>query len=50
MEENLNTQEVVTKRVEKQAPPQRVVKSFKGEWYNLDSIFGNEWARFFYLL
>lgn len=25
-------------------------KTYKGEWYTINSILGNEWARFFYLL
>ena len=28
----------------------RVVKTYKGEWYTVNSLFGNDWARFFYLL
>ena len=25
-------------------------KTYKGDWYTINSILGNEWARFFYLL
>ena len=25
-------------------------KTYKGEWYTVNSVLGNEWARFFYLL
>lgn len=28
----------------------REVKTYKGEWYTINSILGNDWARFFYLL
>ena len=28
----------------------RKIKTYKGEWYTVNSIFGNDWARFFYLL
>ena len=26
------------------------IKTYKGEWYTVNSILGNDWARFFYLL
>lgn len=26
------------------------VKTYKGDWYTINSILGNDWARFFYLL
>lgn len=26
------------------------VKTYKGDWYTVNSLFGNDWARFFYLL
>ena len=29
---------------------QRKVKTYKGEWYTINSIFGNDWAIFFALL
>lgn len=29
---------------------QRRIKTYKDEWYTVNSIFGNDWARFFYLL
>lgn len=25
-------------------------KTYKGEWYTVNSILGNDWARFYYLL
>ena len=28
----------------------RKIKTYKGEWYTINSILGNDWARFFYLL
>lgn len=28
----------------------RKVKTYKGDWYTINSILGNDWARFFYLL
>lgn len=28
----------------------RKEKTYKGEWYTVNSLFGNDWARFFYLL
>lgn len=28
----------------------RKEKTYKGEWYTVNSIFGNDWARWFYLL
>lgn len=28
----------------------RKEKTYKGDWYTINSILGNEWARFFYLL
>lgn len=31
-------------------PIPRVVKTYKDEWYTINSILGNNWARFFYLL
>lgn len=31
-------------------PIPRVVKTYKDEWYTINSILGNDWARFFYLL
>ena len=27
-----------------------LAKTYKGEWYTINSILGNDWARFFYLL
>lgn len=29
---------------------ERLAKTYKGEWYTINSILGNDWARFFYLL
>ena len=29
---------------------ERKVKTYKGDWYSINSILGNDWARFFYLL
>lgn len=29
---------------------ERIIKTYKGEWYTVNSILGNDWARFFYLL
>ena len=29
---------------------ERIIKTYKGEWYTVNSIFGNDWARFYYLL
>lgn len=29
---------------------ERKQKTYKGEWYTINSILGNDWARFFYLL
>lgn len=29
---------------------QRRIKTYKDEWYTVNSILGNDWARFFYLL
>lgn len=29
---------------------QRRIKTYKDEWYTINSILGNDWARFFYLL
>lgn len=29
---------------------ERLIKTYKGEWYTVNSILGNDWARFFYLL
>lgn len=29
---------------------QRKIKTYKDEWYTINSILGNNWARFFYLL
>ena len=29
---------------------QRKIKTYKDEWYTINSILGNDWARFFYLL
>lgn len=29
---------------------ERIAKTYKGEWYTINSILGNDWARFFYLL
>ena len=26
------------------------IKTYKGDWYTINSILGNDWARFFYLL
>ena len=28
----------------------RKIKTYKDEWYSVNSIFGNDWARFYYLL
>ena len=28
----------------------RKTKTYKDEWYTVNSILGNDWARFFYLL
>lgn len=48
MEEN--SKEVMTRQVDKKAPPPRVVKTFKGEWYTLRSVLGVTWAKIIYLL
>ena len=32
------------------ADNKRKIKTYKGEWYAVNSILGNDWARFFYLL
>lgn len=29
---------------------ERLIKTYKGEWYSINSILGNDWARCFYLL
>lgn len=29
---------------------ERKIKTYKGDWYSINSILGNDWARFFYLL
>lgn len=29
---------------------EKLIKTYKGEWYTINSILGNDWARFFYLL
>lgn len=29
---------------------ERQIKTYKGDWYSINSILGNNWARFFYLL
>lgn len=29
---------------------QRKIKTYKDEWYTVNSLFGNDWARFYYLL
>ena len=29
---------------------ERKIKTYKGEWYTINSIFGNDWAIFFALL
>ena len=29
---------------------ERIIKTYKGDWYSINSILGNDWARFFYLL
>jgi hypothetical protein len=34
----------------KEAAEARKIKTYKGEWYTVNSILGNDWARFFYLL
>lgn len=36
------------KIIEKVAP--RKIKTYKDDWYTVNSILGNDWARFFYLL
>ena len=36
----------VSRRLERE----RKEKTYKGEWYTVNSILGNDWARFFYLL
>ena len=28
----------------------KTIKTYKGDWYSINSILGNDWARFFYLL
>lgn len=28
----------------------RKIKTYKDEWYTVNSILGNDWARFYYLL
>ena len=41
-------------KIEKQASKvsrnERTIKTYKGDWYSINSILGNDWARFFYLL
>lgn len=34
----------------KQANNIRKVKTYKGDWYNINSLFGNDWAILYYLL
>lgn len=41
---------VIDKLVNKQVKQDKKIKTYKGEWYTINSILGNEWARFFYLL
>ena len=36
----------ISRRLERE----RKEKTYKGEWYTVNSILGNDWARFFYLL
>lgn len=38
------------KQLQKEILHEREVKTYKGEWYTINSILGNDWARFFYLL
>ena len=38
------------KQLQKEILHERKVKTYKGEWYSINSILGNDWARFFYLL
>ena len=38
------------KQLQKQIIHEREVKTYKGDWYTVNSILGNDWARFFYLL
>ena len=38
------------KQLQKQILREREVKTYKGDWYTINSILGNDWARFFYLL
>ena len=41
---------VIDKLTNKRVSKDKKIKTYKGEWYTINSILGNEWARFFYLL
>lgn len=36
--------------MKKEVNKERAIKTYKGDWYTINSILGNDWARFFYLL
>lgn len=38
------------KQLQKEILHEREVKTYKGDFYSINSILGNDWARFFYLL
>ena len=47
------TTEKAKKILKQEAERQKAIlkaKTYKGEWYTINSILGNDWARFFYLL
>lgn len=46
MDKKNNAKKIVSKVMENE----RKIKTYKDDFYTLNSIFGNDWARFFYLL
>ena len=40
----------IIKKKDAAAKQQKLVKTYKGDWYTVNSIFGNEWAIFYALL
>ena len=40
----------IIKRKDAAAKQQKLVKTYKGDWYTVNSIFGNDWAIFYALL
>ena len=40
----------IKKEIKKARKQEKIAKTYKGEWYTVNSILGNDWARFFYLL